>query len=84
MFAKCSNPQCEAAFDYREGQLIGFNKSPLDTRSSPDQHRVEHFWLCGICSKLYVFEHKLGVGMKIKLRVREPQEEVALSFVTAG
>jgi hypothetical protein len=33
---------------------------------------------------LFVFEYKLGAGIKTKLRVREPQEEVALSFVTAG
>jgi hypothetical protein len=84
MFEKCSNSDCGASFDYREGQLVRLCKSSLDNPSPPDQHRVEHFWLCGICSKLYVFEHKRGVGMKIKLRVRGPQEEVALSFVTAG
>jgi hypothetical protein len=84
MFAKCSHSQCGAPFDFREGQLIQFCKSPLDDQSPSDQHRVEHFWLCGIYSKLYVFEHIRGVGMKIKLRVRETQEEVGLSFVTAG
>ena len=84
MFAKCSNPQCGAPFDYREGQLIRFCKSLLDDQSPADQHRVEHFWLCGSCSRLYVFEYRLAEGMKIKLRAREPREEVALSFVTAG
>ena len=85
MFAKCSNSQCGAPFDYREGQLIRFCKSPLDEQTPADQHRVEHFWLCGSCSKFYVFEYKLGAGVKIKLRVAELQEEeVALSFVTAG
>ena len=70
-----------APFDYRKGQLIRFCKSPLDNRSSPDQHRVEHFWLCGSCSKLYVFEYDPGAGMKIKIRVIAPREVVAASFV---
>lgn len=56
----------------------------MDGKSLANQQRIEHFWLCGSCSKLYVFEYKVGTGMKIKLRVRGPQEEVALSFVTAG
>jgi hypothetical protein len=78
MFAKCSNPQCGAPFDYREGQLIRFSKSALDDQSSTDQHRVEHFWLCGSCSKLYEFEYNVGAGMKIKLRVKELRKVVAV------
>lgn len=81
MFTKCSNSQCGAPFDYREGQLIRSCAPPLDGQSPADQHRVEHFWLCGGCSKLYVFEYKLGAGMKIKLRVKEVREVVAVSFV---
>jgi hypothetical protein len=84
MFAKCSNPQCRAPFDYREGQLIRLCNSPLADPSPADQNHVEHFWLRGSCSRLYVSEYRLGEGMKIKLRVREPQADVALSFVTAG
>jgi hypothetical protein len=84
MFEKCSNSDCGAPFDYREGQLVRFCKSPLDDHSHGDQYRVEHSWLCGSCSKLYVFEHQFGAGMKIKLRVRELQEGVDLSFVTAA
>ena len=74
MFAKCSNFACGAPFNYREGQLIRSCGSPLDGQSPADQYRVEHFWLCGSCSKLYVFEYQLGAGVKIKLRVRELQE----------
>ena len=84
MFEKCSNSDCGASFDYREGQLVRSCEFPMDGKSLANQQRIEHFWLCGSCSKLYVFEYKVGTGMKIKLRVRGPQEEVALSFVTAG
>jgi hypothetical protein len=84
MFAKCSYCDCGVPFDYREGQLIRFCGSPLDGQSSADQYRVEHFWLCGNCSKLYVFEYKPGAGMKIKLRVKELREVVVTSFGTAA
>jgi hypothetical protein len=79
MFAKCSNSQCAAPFDYREGQLIRSCASQLDGQSAIAPYRVEHFWLCGCCSKLYVFEHNHGAGMK--LRVKELQKASAVSFV---
>lgn len=84
MFAKCSNLDCGVPFDYREGQLIRSCGSPLDRQSPVDQHRVEHFWLCGSCSRLYVFEYQLGAGVKIKLRGTELRKKPALSLVTAA
>lgn len=84
MFAKCSNSDCGAPFDYREGQLVRSCKSPSAGQSPVNQHRVEHFWLCGSCSKLYVLEYKLGEGMKIKLRVKELREVIAVSFIKAA
>jgi hypothetical protein len=54
----------------------------MDGQSLANRQRIEHFWLCGSCSKLYVFEYKVGTGMKIKPRVREEREMAALSFVT--
>jgi hypothetical protein len=84
MFAKCSNRDCEVPFDYREGRLVRSCKPSLDGQSPAHQDRVEHFWLCGRCSDLYVFEYERGAGMRIKLRVRELGERAALSFVTAA
>lgn len=49
MFARCSNPECGAPFNYREGRLIRYCKPPLDDRFPADHHCVEHFWLCGSC-----------------------------------
>jgi hypothetical protein len=84
MFAKCSNVDCGAPFDYREGQLIRSCGSPLNRQSPADQYYVEHFWLCGSCSKLYVFEYQLGAAVKIKLRVTELRERPALTLVTVA
>lgn len=84
MFAKCSNSDCGAPFDYREGQLVRSCKSPSAGQSPADQCRVEHFWLCGSCSKLYVLEYKLGEDMQIKLRINQLRESVAVSFIKAA
>jgi len=65
MLEKCSNPECDLPFDYREGRLVRF--SPADTKPSEPFHCVEHFWLCGKCSERYVFAHERGAGMKIRL-----------------
>jgi hypothetical protein len=78
MFAKCSNPDCGLPFDYREGRLIRFRS--LDTKPPSEHHYVEHFWLCGRCSELYVFEYESGAGMRIRRRVTEFQKTAALSF----
>lgn len=43
-----------------------------------------HFWLCGKCSEVNVFEHHPGVGMKIESRPKELREKPALAFVTAA
>ena len=84
MFRKCSNFDCGAPFDYREGQLIRSCEFPMDGQSPTNQQRIEHFWLCGSCSKLYVFEYELGAGMKMKLRVKELREVIAVCFVKAA
>jgi hypothetical protein len=84
MFMRCLNPDCGAPFDYREGRLIRFSKPPLDDQLAIDQHRVEHYWLCGKCSNLYHFEYQPGAGMKIKLRVRETQETASRHLVAVA
>jgi len=66
MIEKCSNPDCDSPFDYREGRLIRF--SPTDTKFPGQCRYVEHFWLCGKCSERYVLAYERGAGMKIGLR----------------
>jgi len=82
MFEKCLNPDCDLSFDYREGRLIRFCST--EAKSLAERHCVEHFWLCGKCSERYVFAYERGTGMKIKLRVTEPQDMAARSFATGS
>jgi len=84
MCATCSNPDCGVPFDYREGRLVRFCKPLLDGRSLVDESRVEHFWLCGTCSELYIFKYERWVGMTIRPRVRPVRERPALSFVATA
>src|SRR5579872_2629873 len=69
MFSKCSNPDCSATFDYRQGRLIRFDKPSSDFPFPTDRNCVQHFWLCENCSTFYALDFERGTGMKIKIRV---------------
>jgi len=81
MFANCSNPDCRALFDYREGRLIRLCKPKFDGRISANESRIEHFWLCESCSKLYEFEYQDGIGMTVRPIVRVLRQERSLRLV---
>jgi hypothetical protein len=50
MVNRCANPECKRELHYlREGMIYVF---PLPTPTGAK--RVEHFWLCGTCSKSMV------------------------------
>ena len=69
MFSKCSNPDCEKAFDYRRGRLFRFHNNQPDSQM-PEYACccVRHFWLCDGCSRTYVLEYHLGMGVVIRPR----------------
>jgi hypothetical protein len=74
MLEKCSNPDCDWPFDFREGRLIRFG--PTDTKSPGQDRVVEHFWLCRECSERFVFAHERDAGMKTRLRSVAVLQEV--------
>jgi hypothetical protein len=84
MFEKCLNSDCELSFDFREGRLISFCKSPPDDDSPRDHHWVEHFWLCRKCSELYVFVYETKSGMGIKPRLQDMRERALSDSATAA
>jgi hypothetical protein len=83
MIMKCCNPMCEVPFDYREGRLIRFSR-PLNGESSESQRLIQHFWLCGKCTGLYVFEYESGINVRIKPRYPTLSEESTSYFVFAA
>lgn len=84
MFMKCCNPECEEPFDYREGRLIRFSRTLSNGNPAENQRLIQHFWLCGKCSGLYVFECESGMAVKIKPRDQELSEENLSHFVSAA
>jgi len=76
MFIKCCNPECGAPFDYREGRLIRFSRNTPNDSSSYNRNTnncqvIEHFWLCGKCAALYVFENEPGNHVTVRPRTEE-------------
>ena len=84
MFIKCCNPECEAPFDYREGRLIRFSRTPSSGKPAKNQRLIEHFWLCGKCAGLYVIEFESRVIVKIKPRKQQLSEEKLSHSVDAS
>jgi hypothetical protein len=68
MFSSCANPNCQAAFDYRQGQFFRFHKDHSPSESPPNSHSVQHFWLCGVCCRGYTLEYRHGCGVLLKDR----------------
>lgn len=70
MFSGCSNPDCRKAFDYRRGRLFRFHNQQPESQSPVEACGcVRHFWLCDGCSRSYVLEYHLGVGVAIRSRL---------------
>lgn len=83
MFTKCSNPACKIPFDYREGQLVRLCRSVLNGRFTANKPVVEHFWLCGSCSELYVLSQESG-NIQLKPRDEELAAKRGRSLIAAA
>jgi len=77
MVNNCANPKCAKPLHYlREGRIFVF-----DAESDNDAavHRMEHFWLCGVCSQTMRLEKtRQGVRTVLKrgLRMRETMQDL--------
>ena len=74
MISACANPDCLAAYDYGEGHLFRFHKAYRAGEKPPNTHAVQHFWLCGNCSKEYklAYEDTRGVVMRDRMEMSRP------------
>jgi hypothetical protein len=84
MFSSCANPDCRAAFDYREGHLFRFHKAYPTGEKPPNAYAVQHFWLCGNCSANYTLAYEDGYGVVIVRRLETAGQVVASRFVAAA
>ncbi len=63
MFSKCANPICGANFDYHQGTFFRFHKQQSEGDPEANLHSVQHFWLCGPCSRRYWLEYRNNAGI---------------------
>ena len=64
MFSACANPDCRAAFNYRQGCLFRFHKEAA-AGGIKQTHSVQHFWLCGHCCQIFTLQYRDGIGLVI-------------------
>jgi hypothetical protein len=84
MISKCSNSECEAPFNYREGRLVRVSRTPLNDQAAANQRVIEHFWLCGKCAAVYVLAYESGENAALKLRHQESSRQSVAEFVCVG
>jgi hypothetical protein len=65
MLSKCANPDCTKTLRYlREGKVF-----KIDSAGKKTPRKVEHFWLCGDCSRTMTLIDDRGSGMQILKKV---------------
>jgi len=84
MFSVCANPNCQALFEYQEGQLFRFHKDHPAGENLPNTHSVQHFWLCGVCYQVYTLEYRDGCGVLIKDRPETSDNLEPLRYIAAA
>lgn len=76
MVNRCANPECAKPLHYlREGRVFVFD---AESGSKSQIHLMEHYWLCGACSKTMRVEKTcqgVRVALKPNLRVQTIREE---------
>ena len=84
MITHCCNPDCRLPFNFEEGRLVRFCKALPNDVSPESEHPVEHFWLCGGCSKRYEFEYESRLNLKLKSSAKESSPARIPELVTAA
>ncbi|HEX3659989.1 MAG TPA: hypothetical protein VHU89_01075 [Acidobacteriaceae bacterium] len=71
MVSHCANPKCAKPLHYlREGRIFVFDVPGKDTdRDGKRSRRMEHFWLCGACSRIMLMEQSAD-GVRAVPRTR--------------
>jgi len=53
VLSKCANPSCLARFHYlHQGRIFNIETGAISSDSNrPPTRRIEHFWLCEMCTQ---------------------------------
>jgi uncharacterized protein YcsI (UPF0317 family) len=81
MINQCANPSCGKPLHYlREGRIFVFDLPDPHTpvpAAGGRARRLQHFWLCGICSETMVMEQTGEMQIRVAVKSRKLQEEAA-------
>jgi len=85
MIDKCANPACHTHFDHQiGGKFFRFHLTEAEMSvirdATQNSHKVIHYWLCPICSKMFRLVHS-DTG-KVALRGIAKEFEVAVYSVS--
>jgi hypothetical protein len=80
MVSHCANPKCAKPLHYlREGRIFVFDMPSGEAdEQGRRSRRMEHYWLCGVCSQNMAMEQS-AEGVRVVSRRRSRVEEVVLS-----
>jgi uncharacterized protein YcsI (UPF0317 family) len=81
MVNQCANSSCGKPLHYlREGRIFVFDLPDPNTAlptAGARARRLQHFWLCGICSETMVMEQTSEMQIRVTVRSRKLREETA-------
>jgi len=82
MVNHCANPECGKPLHYlREGRVYVFDVTRYAAAPADRTRRMEHFWLCGTCSDMYLLEQTAKDGVRITPRqihaAYQPHQSIA-------
>jgi hypothetical protein len=81
MVNHCANPQCCKPLHYlREGRVYVFDVTRPAANGERTPRRMEHFWLCGACSEIYLLEQVEDRTVRISARPKAPITANVVSF----
>ena len=69
MLDHCANPQCAKPLRYlREGRIFVFDSLSTTSDGAKRPHRLEHYWLCGECSRTLLLEKTPQEGVRLGIK----------------
>lgn len=72
MLDKCANSECSMPFDYKQGRYFCFRRVCAVNETPANMHSVQHFWLCGRCSRTHTLQyhkdHRAAIRPRLVLR----------------
>lgn len=83
MVNHCANPQCCKPLHYlREGRVYVFDVTrQVSGAAERTARRMEHFWLCGVCSEVFFLEQVVeDRSVRISPRIQRVPTSTVLPF----